>query len=639
MILRLPVLLILVALLTLPASAQGIASSKTAWRLLDYIAVDYSAAVLDGEIVSEAEYAEMREFSKSVRERILELPSVPAKEALLAGADKLISGIGHKADVDEVTSVARALASDLLAAYPTPLAPSSLPDLARAQVLYEENCANCHGLNGRGDGADAKGMEPPPIAFTDLARARQRSTFALYQVVTQGLEGTEMKSFGHFSDEERWALALYAGSLAFGGDAISQGERVWRDDLGVRQQVPDLQALMQTRPDDLVARLGEPTAIAVTAYLRHNPSAVVDTGESSLGVARDRLSSAVAAYRNGQAREAQDLALSAYLDGFEPVEAGLATRDEALLRRIEEAMLALRASISAKAPPAEVEAKAGEIERLLSQAEIALSPSEASSLSTFLGAFTILLREGLEAVLIVVAMLAFLRKTDRRDAIPYVHGGWIFALAAGAVTWVIGTFLISISGASRELTEGFGSLIAAAVLISVGVWMHGKAQAEAWQAYIKQKVTTALSKGSGWFLFLLAFVVVYREVFETILFYAALWSQGTELALIGGAVTAVLALAAVTWALLAYSRRLPISKFFGYSALLIAVLSVILAGKGVAALQEAGLISVHSVNAGPRIDIIGLHPTWEGIATQVAVALVLVIGFWMAARPRTPETT
>lgn len=167
--------------------------------------------------------------------------------------------------------------------------------------------------------------------------------------------------------------------------------------------------------------------------------------------------------------------------------------------------------------------------------------------------------------------------------------------------------------------------------------MHGKAHAEAWQAYIKQKVATALSKGSGWFLFLLAFVVVYREVFETILFYAALWSQGTELALIGGAVTAVLVLASVTWALLVYSRRLPISKFFGYSALLIAALSIVLAGKGVAALQEAGLISVHTLNGAPRIDIVGLHPTWEGIGAQAVVVLSLIVGFWMAGRPKAPD--
>jgi len=492
-------------------------------------------------------------------------------------------------------------------------------------------------LNGRGDGSDAKGMEPPPIAFTDLARARQRSVFALYQVITQGLEGTEMKSFEHLSDEERWALALYVGGFAFGGEAIDQGKRIWNEDATVRSAIPNLDALMQIAPEESIARFGETTGVSITAYLRHDPAAVTKSSGSGLSVARARLNDSVAAYRKGDARAAQELALSSYLDGFEPVEALLATRDEALLRRIEEAMLSFRTSISAGASPTDVEAKAREIERLLGQAEAVLSPTEATSLSTFLGAFTILLREGLEAVLIVVAMLAFLRKTERRDAVPYVHAGWVSALAAGAVTWLIGTFLISISGASRELTEGFGSLLAAAVLISVGVWMHGKAQADAWQAYIKKRVSVALSKGSGWFLFLLAFLVVYREVFETILFYAALWNQGAQLALVGGAVAAIVVLAVVTWALLVYSRKLPISKFFGYSALLIAALSIILAGKGVAALQEAGLIAVHGIQSGPRFDIIGLYPTWEGVMTQIVVALILVVGFWTAGRPKRTE--
>lgn len=633
-------LILLTFILTLwgvPAAAQDAGSAKVAWRLLDYIAVDYSAAVADGEIISEAEYAEMQEFSKSVRERILELPPAASTNDLLSRADKLITAIAEKATTEQVASSARGLARDLLLAHPTPLSPSSPPDLQRAAILYEENCSNCHGLNGRGDGSDAKGMEPPPIAFTDLARARQRSVFALYQVITQGLEGTEMKSFEHLADEERWALALHVGGFAFGGGAIDQGKRIWNEDAGVRSAIPNLDALMQVTPEESIARFGEAAGISVTAYLRHNPGAVAEPGGSGLNVARAKLNDSVDAYRKGEARVAQELALSSYLDGFEPVEALLATRDEALLRRIETAMLSFRASISAGAPAADVEAEAREVERLLGEAEAILSPSEATSLSTFLGAFTILLREGLEAVLIVVAMLAFLRKTERRDAVPYVHAGWAAALAAGVVTWLIGTFLISISGASRELTEGFGSLLAAAVLISVGIWMHGKAQADAWQAYIKKRVSVALSKGSRWFLFLLAFVVVYREVFETILFYAALWSQGTQLALLGGAVSAIVVLAGVTWALLVYSRRLPISKFFGYSALLIAALSIILAGKGVAALQEAGLIAVHGISSGPRIEIIGLYPTWEGVMTQIIVALMLAVGFWMAGRPKQTE--
>ena len=172
---------------------------------------------------------------------------------------------------------------------------------------------------------------------------------------------------------------------------------------------------------------------------------------------------------------------------------------------------------------------------MLDQAEATLAPETASDASTFLGAFTILLREGLEALLVVIAMIAFLRKAERTEALPYVHGGWVGALAAGAGTWAVATYAIGISGASRELTEGFGSLLAAAILLSVGIWMHGKSQAEEWRRYIREKMHGALSRGSAWFLFGLAFIVVYREVFETILFYAARWTA--ELAALGDATT------------------------------------------------------------------------------------------------------
>ncbi len=102
------------------------------------------------------------------------------------------------------------------------------------------------------------------------------------------------------------------------------------------------------------------------------------------------------------------------------------------------------------------------------------------------------------------------------------------------MTWAVATYAIGISGASRELTEGFGSLFAAVILLSVGIWMHGKSNADAWQGYIRDKMARALSRRSAWFLFLLAFVVVYREVFETILFYAALWTQGNGGAMLAG---------------------------------------------------------------------------------------------------------
>jgi high-affinity iron transporter len=207
-----------------------------------------------------------------------------------------------------------------------------------------------------------------------------------------------------------------------------------------------------------------------------------------------------------------------------------------------------------------------------------------------------------------------------------VHFGWTSALVAGGLTWWAATGLIEVSGASRELTEGFGSLLAAAVLLFVGIWMHGKSRADEWQRYIKHKVGHALSRKSGWFLFMLAFIAVYREVFETILFYAAMAQQHAQ-ALVGGALAGGAALAVIAVTMLKFSQRLPIAKFFAYSSALVAVLAVVLAGKGVAALQESGMVGVDPVSWAPRIPMLGIFPTGQGLIVQLATLAILVAGF------------
>jgi high-affinity iron transporter len=157
--------------------------------------------------------------------------------------------------------------------------------------------------------------------------------------------------------------------------------------------------------------------------------------------------------------------------------------------------------------------------------------------------------------------------------------------------------------------------------------MHGKAQADQWQRYIREKLSKALSARSAWLLFGLAFIVVYREVFETILFYVALWSQGNGGAMLLGASGASVALGGIAWAMLRYSRQLPIGKFFTYSSWLMAFLTVVLAGKGVAALQEAGMVGIDPLTALPRITLIGLYPTLQTLAAQSAMILALIVGF------------
>jgi high-affinity iron transporter len=621
-------------MLAAPARAAD-AGVQTTWRLLDYIAVDYSEAVQGGRIVNEFEYDEMLEFSGSAAKRIAALPAGPARAGLEREAARLRHAIVAKAPADQVTRLARGLAASLLKAHPVPLAPVEAPDLARGAALYAQNCASCHGLSGEGGKGEFAKLDPPPIAFSDRERAKERSVFGLYQVTTQGLEGTAMQSFASLPDQDRWALAFHSGRLAF--PDVAEGERIWKSDESIRRRIPDLTALAGMTPAALGEQIGENKAFALVAYLRANPQAVLESsdaaaGSATLGIARQRLRESLSAYQSGDRRAASELALSAYLDGFEPVETVLSIRDGDLMAKVERAMSEYRAAVSTALPEAELRRRLATIEVLLSEAEAALAPEAGSAISTFLGAFTILLREGLEALLVVIAMIAFLRKSGRPEILPYVHGGWAAALAAGAATWAVATYVVSISGASREITEGFGALFAAVVLVSVGIWMHGKSQAEEWRRYIQEKMGRALSRGSAWFLFGLAFIVVYREVFETILFYSALWTPDNGGTILAGALSAVALLSIIAWVMLRYSRKLPITLFFRYSAILIAILAVVLAGKGVGALQEAGLVPLTLLAGLPRIAALGFFPTAEAILAQILAFGVLAYGFFVNRR-------
>ena len=600
--------------------------AQTAWRLLDYLSVDYAGAVQGGKVISAPEYAEMREFSGSVGERIQALPATPAKAGLLARSARLQGLIQRKASPPEVAAEARGLAADLLTAYPVPLGPKQPPDLARGAQLFQQDCAACHGAKGDANTAMARQLDPPPIAFADRERAAQRTPFALYQVINQGLEGTAMASFAQLPDADKWALAFEASRFAYPDSLAAEGKRLWDGDAALRARVPDLNALSSLSESQLAKQIGPDKAGAIVAYLRAHPDAVA-AKTSSLAIARQKLDESVAAYRAGNREEAKRLALAAYLDGFEPVEPMLSARNATLLATVERQMGELRASIAAGDDPADVAARASAIRSSFDEAEASLAPTATSNVSTFLGAFTILFREGLEALLIVVAMLAFLAKADRPELTRPVHYGWVGALGAGALTWVIATSLISVSGASRELTEGFGSLLAAAVLLFVGIWMHGKAQAGEWQRYIREKLHRAVTSDSRWFLFSLAFIAVYREVFETILFFTAMAAEGSVGSLVAGGLVGVVALALIAVAMLRFSRRLPIDKFFTYSSALVAVLAVVLAGKGIAALQEAGLIAIHPLGAIPRISILGLFPTLQGVLAQLVTLVVLAAGF------------
>jgi high-affinity iron transporter len=490
-------------------------------------------------------------------------------------------------------------------------------------LLILNRCASCHGAQGKGDGPLAAKLKPPPIAFTDRERAKERSVFALHQAITRGVEGTSMLAFATLSDEDRWAVAFFVATRAFGEDERQAGAALWKSDKVLQAAVPNLDALAQLSESALAKSIPAQQAGAVLAYLRNQPEVLSQAKHTHLALSKARLQQSIAALEKGDKANALRLALSAYLDGFEPVEQALAIKNKALFTDIEKAMGTYRAAVS-QGDLQQARAIEAQLQARLAQAQEALTAAEDDPWGVFLGALIILLREGIEALLVFVAMIAFLKKADRRNVLAVVHAGWIAVLAAGGLTWFAATYLIDVSGASRELTEGFSALFAAIILLTVGIWMHQKSLAGRWQAYIKNRLSSALSRQSALVLFLLAFVTVYREVFETVLFYAALWSDGTSTYLLGGLTLGVAILAVVAFVMLRTSSRLPIGQFFAGSAALVAVLAVILVGKGVTALQEAGMLDLTPI-AGPTVNMLGIYPSLQSVAAQFVVALIILV--------------
>lgn len=227
------------------------AEVRQLWQLLDYVAVDYAGAVRGGAIISEVEYGEMREFSTRAQNQVQALPPHPLHAELADAASRLKQAVERKDSPQQVSQLARDANRLLLQAYPFPVAPRAMPDLARGAALYQAQCAACHGATGAGDGALAATLEPKPIAFTDEERARSRSLMALYQVISQGVEGTSMPAFASLSEHDRWSLAFHVGTLAFKDTDIAAGETAFAQNNVASATISDMNTLVTATEEEL----------------------------------------------------------------------------------------------------------------------------------------------------------------------------------------------------------------------------------------------------------------------------------------------------------------------------------------------------------------------------------------------------
>lgn len=627
------IVLVAGCLTALPAaSGAGEDSARTIVHLLDYVSVDYPDTVSNGAVRNAPEYQEQREFATQVAALLGELPAVTGKESLVRKAGELVARIDARRPGAEVSSSARDLASEVIQRYQLTVAPRQVPDLAKAAALFQAQCAACHGAQGRADGPAARGMDPAPRNFHDAARMDKRSIHGLYNTVTLGVAGTPMRAFKELSETDRWALAFLVGGMRDPPARRAQGEALWRQGQG-RKELGDFRRLVTVEPE----ALGAGDLDKVRSYLLAHPQALVAATASPLQVARAKLAESLAAYRAGDRAGARQLAVTAYLEGFELVEQGLDNVDPALRRRIEADMMAMRNEIDQGRPLAAMEQRVRQLDGLLQEVEGKLAEGGMSAATAFTSSLLILLREGLEAILVLAAIIAFVRKTGRRDALPYIHVGWIAAAVLGAATWFVARHFVAVSGASRELTEGVSALLAAAMLLYVGLWLHNRSHAQAWQSFIRDQVTGALARRTLWAMAGISFLAVYRELFEVILFYESLLAQAGEAqraAVLAGIGAATVLLALLGGLILKYSARLPIGLFFSATSWLLVVMAVIFVGHGVAAMQEAGFIRVTPVDF-VAVPMLGVHPNAQGLAAQFAM-LALTVAVVLLGRTRTP---
>ncbi|MCE5171846.1 FTR1 family iron permease [Paenibacillus profundus] len=263
---------------------------------------------------------------------------------------------------------------------------------------------------------------------------------------------------------------------------------------------------------------------------------------------------------------------------------------------------------------------------VIGQMKQALEPIAITSSYTAWDAAVILLREGLEAILVLAALLAYVKRTDNKTARNYIWAGSGAGLVLSGVLAIVLTYAISqaASGSARELIEGITGLVAVVMMLTIGNWLHSKSSMASWNAYISKQVDGALARGSLWSLFAVAGLAILREGAETAIFYIGMAPSIEPLQLAIGIGGALLALVVLGFAIIHFSAKLPIRPFFMAATALIYYLVIRFLGESIHALQVAGKLSAHSQAGLPSIGWLGAYPTWETFVPQLAALLFIM---------------
>jgi len=623
------------AIYSIPSYSLEVDHAKRILSLVDYIGDDYKNAVLDRTIINEDEYSEMIDFSSEAANYFNQLHKIDGDIASIGSDIKNLSYlIVNKADTTRVAEISSDIKQKLIISYNLKTYPSNLPSIKLGEFLYVNNCSHCHGVKGYGDGNLSHGLTPKPANFQDKDFIENISPFKIFNTTKFGISGTAMPSFPQLSDEDKWNIAFYILTLRYDSNfdqAVSKNKAL----VNIPEEFRDYKLIASSSDADIrqkltASNIEEGKFDNTIKSIRLGVGSVLVKSENkdqSLLLAGNLLSEAVKLYENDKKDEAYSKAIDAYLDGFEQVENQLALKDRALTKSLENKFNEFRGKIKTGKDKQEVVFLYNDIKSDLTKASLLLTNVKPlGKLISFLQSFAIIVREGLEAVLIVVAIIAFLATTGAKSAIRYVHYGWVAALAAGLITWILAQTVISITSAQREIIEGATSLIAAAVLFYVSYWFITKIEVQKWKEFIEGRVKKALTKKNVFALASVSFFAVYREAFETVLFYQALWLQteNSKTEVIWGFLAGSVLLVILFVVIFKLGLKIPLRYFFSISSFLLYLLSFILVGKGIREFQEAGFIGITPLEYIPNIDVLGIYPTLQTSLPQGFLLLAFI---------------
>jgi len=366
---------------------------------------------------------------------------------------------------------------------------------------------------------------------------------------------------------------------------------------------------------------------------------------------REALQQSMRAYRLGDTETAYALSRGAYLDYFEIIEIQLRPVDPDLTLEMEYRFADLRSKMQLHALPNEVETSVGAVRDGLYEVEKLFSPVGALVPTLVFGAaFTIIFREGLEALLIISALLGYLQTGAGRKGRTYILRGIGLALAATALTWALLRFGLPFIPIDREVVQAVLSFIAVILLFGVSFWLMGRLNREHWMEFLPARDWAVMASGNALGLTGLTFAAIYREGFESALFYEVLLSvsRRVEVFVLYGFLAGLVVVGVMAWLILRAGRQLPLRVFLGLAVGLVMLLSVAFIGNAVQSLQLSGWLTATSlIGTVPRLprllaNLTGIHPTIETLSGQAILLVAYLLGglaLWWKSRQTVPRAT